>query len=84
MRARSPFCSSTKKLLAKDFKDTQFKVVELDQLPHGTEIQAHLQKRSGQRTVPNTFIKGKHIGGNDDLTQKARNGELKKVIDAAA
>lgn len=31
----------------------------------GSEIQAALAKISGQRTVPNVFIGGQHIGGCD-------------------
>ena len=29
-------------------------------------LQAALTAFSGQRTVPNVFVNGKHIGGNDD------------------
>ena len=31
----------------------------------GDEIQSELAKWTGQRTVPNVFIGGKHIGGCD-------------------
>ena len=33
----------------------------------GAVLQDALQEISGQRTVPNIFIGGKHIGGNSDL-----------------
>ena len=33
----------------------------------GAAIQSALQEISEQRTVPNIFIKQKHIGGNSDL-----------------
>jgi len=33
----------------------------------GSAIQDALQEISGQRTVPNIYIKQKHIGGNSDL-----------------
>lgn len=33
----------------------------------GNAIQDALQEISGQRTVPNIWIKQKHIGGNSDL-----------------
>ena len=31
----------------------------------GAEMQAALQELTKQRTVPNVFIGGKHVGGND-------------------
>ena len=33
----------------------------------GSEIQAALAQWTGQRTVPNVFIGGKHIGGCDSM-----------------
>ena len=33
---------------------------------------------SGQRTVPNVYINGKHLGGNDDTQAAASNGKLKE------
>lgn len=44
-------------------------IVELDRMPEGdgAKIQAELLTLTGQRTVPNIFIGGKHIGGNSDL-----------------
>jgi glutaredoxin 3 len=42
-----------------------------------------LQELTGQRTVPNIFIKQKHIGGNSDL--QAKKGELNDLLkDAGA
>lgn len=35
----------------------------------GKEIQAALAEWTGQKTVPNVFIGGKHIGGCDGKTQ---------------
>lgn len=47
----------------------------------GAAIQDALQEISGQRTVPNIFIKQKHIGGNSDL--QARTNELPAMLKAA-
>ncbi|XP_020574699.1 glutaredoxin-C5, chloroplastic-like isoform X4 [Phalaenopsis equestris] len=39
-------------------------VIELDQLgPQGPQLQKVLERLTGQFTVPNVFIGGKHIGG---------------------
>ena len=57
------------------------KVIELNQVDNGDEIQRALQVISGQRTVPNVFIKGQHLGGNDDTQAAARNGKLKQMLE---
>lgn len=49
----------------------------------GAAIQDALHEITGQRTVPNIFIKQKHIGGNSDL--QARKAELPALLkDAGA
>ena len=37
-------------------------------------MQNELLKLTGQRTVPNTFVGGQHVGGNDDLNSKISKG----------
>lgn len=49
-------------------------------LEEGSAIQAALAEISGQRTVPNIFIKQKHIGGNSDLQAKS---DLKELLQLA-
>jgi len=56
------------------------KIIELDTMDNGNEIQAALLDISGQRTVPNVFIKGKHLGGNDDSQAAARSGKLQEML----
>jgi len=56
------------------------KIIELDNMANGSEIQAALQELSGQRTVPNTFVDGKHLGGNEDVQKAALFGDLKKQL----
>jgi glutaredoxin 3 len=52
----------------------------LDKLDNGSEIQSALLDITGQRTVPNVFIKGKHLGGNDVTQAAAKNGKLKEML----
>jgi glutaredoxin 3 len=40
-----------------------------------------LRQQTGQRTVPNIFIGGRHIGGNSDL--QARGSGLKALLQEA-
>ena len=56
------------------------KVIELDEIPGGDAIQAALLETSGQRTVPNVFVKGQHLGGNDDTQAAAKSGKLQEML----
>jgi len=77
-KAYCPFCTSTKQLLEQLKIDA--KVYELDQMEDGAAIQGALLDISGQRTVPNVFVKGKHLGGNDDTQAAARSGKLQELL----
>jgi glutaredoxin 3 len=35
---------------------------------------------SGQKSVPNVFVKGKHMGGNDDTQAAAKEGKLQEML----
>ena len=58
-------------------------MVELDQRDDGASIQSEVAKITGQRTVPNTFILGSSVGGNDDLHRLHSNKKLKDMLKAA-
>eukprot|EP00543_Licmophora_paradoxa_P003634 CAMPEP_0202454100 /NCGR_PEP_ID=MMETSP1360-20130828/11913_1 /ASSEMBLY_ACC=CAM_ASM_000848 /TAXON_ID=515479 /ORGANISM="Licmophora paradoxa, Strain CCMP2313" /LENGTH=145 /DNA_ID=CAMNT_0049073337 /DNA_START=38 /DNA_END=475 /DNA_ORIENTATION=+ len=73
-----PFCKSTKALFASLNIDA--KVIELNEIDNGAEIQDALLEISGQKTVPNVYIKGEHIGGNDATQALAKSGELKAKL----
>lgn len=47
---------------------------------NGTTIHDKLKEVSGQRTVPNVYIRGKHIGGADDTIKLHEEGKLMKLI----
>jgi len=56
-------------------------VLELDQMgKEGAEIQNALFDLTNQRSVPNVFVGGKHVGGNDDTQAAARNGKLQEML----
>ncbi|KAK4407294.1 Monothiol glutaredoxin-S10 [Sesamum angolense] len=59
-------------------------VVELDQLgSQGSDLQKTLELLTGQRTVPNVFIGGKHIGGCSDTVKLYQQGELESLLSEA-
>lgn len=74
-----PFCARTKALLEKLQIDAF--IVELDTREDGAALQDALEYLSGQRTVPNIYIDGKHIGGNSELQDLKSSGELDSLAD---
>ncbi|GLU07847.1 hypothetical protein SLE2022_247870 [Rubroshorea leprosula] len=59
-------------------------VVELDELgAQGLQLQKILERLTGQHTVPNVFIGGKHIGGCTDTVKLYRKGELEPLLSEA-
>ncbi|KAK2028665.1 glutaredoxin [Colletotrichum zoysiae] len=76
-----PYCRQTKSTL--DELDTDYTVLELDQMEDGAAIQDALQEISGQRTVPNSWIAKKHIGGNSDLQGLLKGGKLENLLKEA-
>lgn len=76
-----PYCRRAKDLLNK--YGVNYKAYEIDQEALGADVQAALMKVTGQRTVPNIFINGKHIGGADALTALDAKGELVALLKEA-
>ena len=59
-------------------------VVELDERPDGSAIQAALLQKTGQRTVPSAWLRGKHIGGSDDVVAGVAAGIFNDIPKAEA
>ncbi|CAA6665531.1 unnamed protein product [Spirodela intermedia] len=76
-----PYCTRVKKLLRQ--LGASYKVVELDAESDGSHIQSALAEWTGQRTVPNVFIGGNHIGGCDTVTEIHRGGKLVPLLSQA-
>ena len=73
-----PFCMKTKDLF--DGLGTKYTAVELDEMDDGADWQDELLAQTGQRTVPNVFINGQHLGGNDDTQKAAATGKLQELL----
>ena len=70
-----PFCARAKHLLTtKGVSFTEHDVT------HDVEGQQEMMERSQRRTVPQIFIDGHHVGGNDDLVAANQSGELDKLL----
>ena len=73
-----PYCSKTKASFAE--LGVEAKIYELNQMDDGADIQDALFEMTKQKTVPNVFVNGKHIGGNDDTQKAIASGEMKKLL----
>lgn len=49
----------------------------------GAAIQDALLEISGQKTVPNVFIGGVHLGGNSETQEANASGKLDEMLAAA-
>ena len=47
---------------------------------NGSEIQEKLLEQTGQKTVPNVFINGKHVGGASDTEAAFKDGRLLNLL----
>lgn len=75
-----PYCRKAKDILKKH--GAKAEIIELDVVEEGSAIQEYLAEVTGQRTVPNIFINGNHIGGSSDLEALEREGKLDELLNA--
>ena len=76
-----PFCVRVKGLLLD--LGTEAKVIELDEVVEGAEVQDALLSITGVRTVPQVFVGGEFLGGCDDTEAAHRAGQLVPLLEAA-
>jgi glutaredoxin 3 len=76
------FCVKLKMLLIE--MGERFVSLEIDIIPNGRSLFQEVSARTHVNTVPQVFVKGKYIGGYDDMMDKHQSGELKKLLDEAA
>ncbi|XP_050257708.1 glutaredoxin [Quercus robur] len=75
------YCKRVKQLFTQ--LGASYKIIELDEERDGSDIQSALAEWTGQRTVPNVFIGGKHIGGCDTIMEKYQAGQLVPLLTEA-
>lgn len=74
-----PYCQRAKALLEQ--RAIPYEEIDVD---GDHEKRAWLRKATGQRTVPQIFIKDESIGGYTELAALDRSGELKSKLEASA
>lgn len=73
-----PFCLRAKQLL--EHKGVSYREIAVD---GDHQLRESMQRRSGQRTVPQIWIGEQHIGGCDDLYGLERMGALDDILQQA-
>ena len=70
------FCDRAKALLNK--KGVSFKEINLASDPN--KMDEMITKTNGMRTIPQIYIDGHHIGGNDKLQALENEGKLNSLL----
>jgi cysteine synthase A len=78
------FCWSVRKLFKR--LGIEYRSVDVDSVAYqaddrGGKIRAVLAERTGQKTLPQIYVNGAHIGGCTDLFDSWRNGSVQKQLD---
>jgi cysteine synthase A len=79
------FCWSVRKMF--DTAGIEYRSVDLDSVPFqkdnlGTDIRAALLQKTGQPTIPQIFVGGRHIGGATETFDAFNDGSLKAQLAA--
>lgn len=82
-KSSCPHCAATLSLFEQQHPDVTRTVIQLDLIPNGNLLQVALAKFTQQKSVPNVFINGKHIGGNEDTQRAHRSGKLRAMLQRA-
>jgi glutaredoxin 3 len=78
-------CKKTKELLAgDDFKDIDIAIHDIDKAEDGPALQKALAEITGKTSVPQVFVKGELLGGNEDTQEAYKNGELMQKVKVQA
>jgi glutaredoxin 3 len=86
-----PYCKRTRSLFDRIMKDNAemdifVNILDLDTLPEedGRLMQNALLELTGQRTVPNVFVAGVHVGGNAETQALSKTGKLMEALEEMA
>lgn len=70
-----PFCVRAKQLFEQ--KKIPYTEIAVD---NNAALRQEMMAKSGQRTVPQIWINGTHVGGCDDLYALQRSGQLAQLL----
>ena len=71
--------------MLRQIRGLRLDVTELDVIgePRNGPVQQLLKKTSGRTTVPQVFVNGEFVGGDDDMKRLASAGGLEAALTAA-
>ena len=71
--------------MLRQIRGLRIDVIELDEIgePRNGPVQQLLKKKSGRTTVPQVFVNGEFVGGDDDMKRLASAGALDAALKAA-
>ena len=73
-----PYCAAAKALL----KSKNLIIEEFDIWKDPEKAKEMIKKTNGAKTIPQIFIGDHYIGGNEQLQDKNRSGELDKILNS--
>ena len=71
-----PYCAAAKALL----KTKNVEIEEIDIWADPANAKEMLQRTNGARTIPQIFVGDHYVGGNEQLQNINRSGELDKLL----
>ena len=71
-----PYCSAAKALL----KSKNIEFEEFDIWKDPSKAKEMIQRTKGAKTIPQIFVGDHYIGGNEQLQDANRSGELDKIL----
>tara|TARA_B100000963_G_scaffold357510_1_gene379916 strand:- start:2759 stop:3016 length:258 start_codon:yes stop_codon:yes gene_type:complete len=73
-----PYCAAAKSLL----KTKNVEIQEFDIWKDASKAKEMIQRTNGAKTIPQIFIGDHYIGGNDQLQNANKSGELDKILNS--
>jgi cysteine synthase A len=81
------FCWSVRKMFAS--YDIPYRSVDLDSVEYqadnrGGNIRAAIREQTGQKTIPQIYIGGQHVGGATELFDACKDGTMQRLLEENA
>ena len=78
------FCWSVRKLMSE--YEIPYRTIELDSVAYqednkGVKIRAAIREKTGQKTIPQIYVGGEHIGGATEFFDALKDGSMKKMLE---
>ena len=73
-----PYCAAAKALL----KTKNVEIQEFDIWKDAAKAKEMIQRTNGAKTIPQIFVGDHYIGGNEQLQDANRSGELDKILNS--